>query len=175
MRAFLALGSNRGDRAAHIAQAVALLRAVDGIEVIEQSRLYETEPVGMRDGDADWFVNAALAIETKLSPEQLLAACLAAERQLGRERPAEGDQTAGYAARTVDIDILFYGDQVLDTPTLTIPHPRLHQRAFMLVPMLELAAEWRHPVFNQPIHQLHLALPEPAEVLLLGTRLTVPG
>lgn len=167
MRAYLALGGNLGDRAANIREAVRLLDAMPGIRVLEMSCLYETEPVGMAEAAANWFANAAVSIDTGLTPEELLDACLSVERQLGRERAVQGPAN-GYSSRTMDIDILFYGDQVIREEGLQIPHPRLHERAFMLVPMLELAPNLRHPVLNRTIQEMHLALAAPEQVKLSG-------
>ncbi len=176
VRAFLGLGSNLGDRVAQIHHAAMLLGSHPAIELVETSCLYETEPVAMAShpentsDDAPWFVNCALEIDTELSPSELLAACLEVERQLGRDRSASPPREQGYSSRTLDIDILFYDSQVIREPNLVIPHPRLHERAFVLVPLLEIAPEWKHAALGKTIRELHLALPCPEAVVLLGTR-----
>ena len=140
--AYLALGSNLGDRAALIEQAMALLEQA-GVRVRRRSALYETEPVGMSPGR--WFLNCVLEIETERMPLGLLHLLKRIERQLGR-RPVSGRQPE---ARRIDIDILIYGEQVVRAPELTLPHPRLHERRFVLEPLRELAPEWRHPITRQ--------------------------
>jgi 2-amino-4-hydroxy-6-hydroxymethyldihydropteridine diphosphokinase len=128
-RAYLALGSNLGDRLETLQRAADLLGAVDGVGVIRSSRVFETAPVGPPQPD---YLNAVLEIETDLEPRSLLEACLAVERELGRER---GER---WGPRTMDVDVLTYDDLELDEPDLQIPHPRMHQRAFVLVPLVEL-------------------------------------
>lgn len=127
----LGLGSNMGDREGNIRAAVAQLAAWPGIEVTRVSSLYETAPVGYTE-QAD-FLNAVACVATALAPQELLAACLAVEAALGRERKVR------WGPRTVDIDVLLYEDAVLATPVLTLPHPRLHERCFVLVPLAEVA------------------------------------
>src|SRR3989304_472435 len=144
--AYLALGSNLGDRAALIEQAMALLEQAGeraGVRGRRRSALYETEPVGMSLGR--WFLNCVLEIETERMPLGLLHLLKRIERQLGR-RPGSGRQPE---ARRIDIDILIYGEQVVRAPELTLPPPRLHERRFVLEPLRELAPDWRHPVTRQ--------------------------
>jgi 2-amino-4-hydroxy-6-hydroxymethyldihydropteridine diphosphokinase len=129
----LGLGSNVGDREANIRAAVAGLAAWPGIRVAQVSSLYETAPVGYTE-QAD-FLNAVAGVATTLPPAELLAACLAVERSLGRERKLR------WGPRTIDIDVLLYDDVALDTPALTLPHPRLHERCFVLVPLAEVAPD----------------------------------
>lgn len=133
MRAYVGLGANLGDREATVRRAAELLGGVAGIEVAAVSSLRETAPVGYADQPP--FVNAAVAVETSLSPRELLGALLAVERSLGRTR--EGPR---FGPRTIDLDLLLYGDLVLDEPGLTVPHPRLHERRFALEPLHELDA-----------------------------------
>ncbi len=163
---YLGLGSNQGDRVGAIQQAIRLLTDHDEIRLLSASSLYETEPVDFKD--QEWFVNAAVAIDTSLSPEELLAVCQEVERKLGRVR----DGVPSKGPRTIDIDILFYGDLVMNEPDLVIPHPRIHQRAFMLVPLLEVNSRIVHPVLKRTVEQLHADLEAPEEVLLYGTRRT---
>jgi len=135
----LALGSNLGDRAALIEQALTLL-AQAGVEVRRRSALYETEPVGMAGGR--WFLNCVVEVGTERMPLGLLRLAARLERQLGR-RPPRGLRPE---ARRMDIDILIYGEHVMRSPELTLPHPRLAERRFVLEPLRELAPDWRHPV-----------------------------
>jgi len=130
-RAYIGLGANLGDREAALRAAVAALGASDGIEVVAVSAFRETDPVGYLDQPR--FLNGAAAVETALAPRELLDALLAVERSLGRTR--EGPR---FGPRTIDLDLLLYGDDSLDEPGLTVPHPRLHERAFALEPLAEL-------------------------------------
>ena len=133
--AALGLGANLGDRAGAIRRALDLLDATDAIAVTARSALYETPPWG--DPDQPAYLNACALVETALSPQALLARCIATERALGRER----DPARRWGPRAIDIDVLFYGDLALETPGLTLPHPRLFERAFVLVPLAEIAGD----------------------------------
>ena len=130
-RAYIGLGANLGEREAALGAAVTALAATDGIEVAAVSTFRETDPVGYLDQPR--FLNGAAAVDTTLSPRELLDALLAVERSLGRTR--EGPR---FGPRTIDLDLLLYGDESLDEPGLTVPHPRLHERAFALDPLAEL-------------------------------------
>jgi 2-amino-4-hydroxy-6-hydroxymethyldihydropteridine diphosphokinase len=140
---FLGLGSNMGDREALLSRAVVLLA---GFGAVNRSRWYETDAVDIPG--APPFLNGAARLVTGLSPEELLARCRAIELELGRDP----ERRAG--SRTIDIDILLFGDQVVDLPGLKIPHPRLHQRAFVLVPLAEIAAGVVDPVLKKTVAQL---------------------
>jgi 2-amino-4-hydroxy-6-hydroxymethyldihydropteridine diphosphokinase len=161
---YIGLGSNQGDRISYLQQGLRLLTDHEGIKLLSASSFYETEPVG--DDDQHWFVNVAIAVETALPPEPLLAACLKVENQLGRKR----DATRPNGPRTLDIDLLLYDNLVWQSPELTLPHPEVHKRAFVLVPLLEVNAKLIHPVYNKTMEQLHQALEAPEEVYLYGTR-----
>ena len=130
-RAYVGLGANLGDREASLRAALDRLGAMPGVDVVAVSAFRETDPVDYLEQPR--FVNAAAAVETDLSPRELLGALLAVERVLGRSR--EGPR---YGPRTIDLDLLLYGDEVLEEPGLTVPHPRLHERAFALTPLAEL-------------------------------------
>ncbi len=133
---FLGLGSNLGDREANLTRAAALL-GVDGFTVTARSSVYETEPVGGPPQGP--YLNQVLRGETDLQPDSLLAVCLRTEAALGRVRRER------FGPRVLDIDILLYGDRVQDAPGLELPHPRLHERRFVLVPLAEVGAEAVHP------------------------------
>jgi 2-amino-4-hydroxy-6-hydroxymethyldihydropteridine diphosphokinase len=137
-RAYVGLGANLGPREATILRAVDLLAAQPGIELLELSSLVETEPVGVT-GQPE-FVNGAVSLETTLPPRELLDALLRIERELGRVRSGER-----WEPRTIDLDLLLYGDEVVDEPGLTVPHPRLHERAFALEPLAEIEPELEIP------------------------------
>lgn len=133
MRAYVGVGANLGDREATIRRAVELL----GEDVVAVSELRETEPWGYADQPR--FLNGAILLETELEPRALLDRLLAVERRLGRVRGPR------YGPRTIDLDLLLYGDRELDEPGLTVPHPRLHERAFALEPLLDLDPELELP------------------------------
>jgi 2-amino-4-hydroxy-6-hydroxymethyldihydropteridine diphosphokinase len=138
MRAFLGLGANLGNRERTIARAVELLGRQPGVEVVAVSTLRETDPVGFTDQPR--FLNGAAAVETELEPRDLLAALLAVERELGRTR--DGPR---FGPRTIDLDLLLFGDREVSEPGLTVPHPRLAERAFALEPLAELDPDLRIP------------------------------
>jgi 2-amino-4-hydroxy-6-hydroxymethyldihydropteridine diphosphokinase len=129
--AFLGIGSNLGDRLANLQRAVDLLAATEGVRVLRSSRVYETEPVGPPQPD---FLNIVVEVETSLDPHGLLAAAATVEQTLHRVREAR------WGPRTIDVDILTFDERTIDEPDLTVPHPRMHERAFVLVPLLELSA-----------------------------------
>jgi 2-amino-4-hydroxy-6-hydroxymethyldihydropteridine diphosphokinase len=131
-RAYVGLGANLGDRERTLRAAVEALGAEEGIEVAAVSTLRETEPVGV--GDQPRFLNGAAALDTTLSAHELLGRLLAVEQRFGRVR-ISGE----HGPRTLDLDLLLYGDEVIDEAALSIPHPRLHERRFVLEPLAELA------------------------------------
>ena len=135
MRACIGLGANLGDAVANVQSALQALDALPGTRVVRASRLYRTPAWGKTDQPA--FVNAAATIDTPLSARELLDAMLVIERDFGRDRSA-GDR---WSARTLDLDLLLYGDETIDEPGLHVPHPHLHERAFALVPLVEIAPD----------------------------------
>lgn len=131
-RAYIGLGSNVGDRLANLQEAVDRLGRSAGVRVVRTSRVYETDPVGPPQPD---YLNAVVMVETSLSPRGLLEACLDVERAMGRERRER------WGPRNIDLDVLGYGREQIDEPGLVIPHPRMQERSFVLVPLLELDAD----------------------------------
>jgi len=129
-RAYVGLGANLGPREVTLLRAVDLLAAVDGVEVVAVSQLRETDPVGIVDQPP--FLNGAVAIDTSLAPRALLDVLLETERALGRVRAER------WGPRTIDLDLLVYGDQIVDEPGLRVPHPRLAERRFVLEPLADL-------------------------------------
>lgn len=132
-RAFLGLGSNLEDRLANLQRAVDLIAARPGVRLSRSSRVYETDPIGgVEQPD---FLNAVIEVETDLSARDLLAACRDLETELGRVREVR------WGPRTIDVDLLVYDELEIDEPDLVVPHPRMHERAFVLIPLLELEPE----------------------------------
>lgn len=165
--AYLCLGSNIGDKLGYLQQAVKLLTATKLVTIVRSSALYETEPWGNKD--LDWFVNAVIEVKTKLSPRELLELCKNTEVQMGREKSS----SSNYENRKIDIDILFYGDLIVDEPDLKIPHEHLHKRAFAIVPLLELIPDYEHPKLNKTLLELHEELDMLDDVFLYGTRVDI--
>ena len=139
--AAIGLGSNLGDRAERLREAIDRLGALPGTRLLARSRFIETEPLPRPDGGDPGgpYLNAAALLRTHLSARDLLTALLAIERQAGRVRGEPG--AVRWAARTLDLDLLVYGDYIIDEPGLTVPHPRLHERAFVLAPLAEIAPD----------------------------------
>ena len=147
--AYVAIGSNLGDRLATIQEATALLGASDDIAVIRVSSLWNNPAIG-GPADSPDFLNGAIEVQTSLSADALLTRLFAIEQQLGRDRRQR------WAPRTIDLDLLLYGDSVIRSDALTIPHPRLHERRFVLQPLAELAADFRIPTTGKTVGE-HLA------------------
>ncbi len=146
---YLSLGSNVGDLAANLRAAIERLGGLG--KVVAVSSFYETEPVEV--SAQPWFLNCAVRLDTEKMPKQLLTGILELEREMGRKR------TQIRGPRNIDIDILLFGNSIVETKGLTIPHPGLHQRRFVLEPLAEIAPEARHPVFKRTIRELRDALP----------------
>jgi 2-amino-4-hydroxy-6-hydroxymethyldihydropteridine diphosphokinase len=145
IRVAVALGSNLGDRDAILQAALAALRPY--IANLTASSFHETAPVDM-PGSPGPFLNGAAVGETALSPRELLETLLAIEQQFGRERPYAG------ASRTLDLDLIFYGDRIIDEPGLIVPHPRFHERSFVLAPLAEIARDWIDPRSRLTVSEL---------------------
>ena len=165
--AYLCLGSNVGNKLNYVQQAVRMLTESGKVTIVRSSAFYETEPWGNKD--LDWFVNAVIEIKTKLSPRELLELCKNTETLMGRKNI----QSDKYEPRCIDIDILFYGDLTINEPDLVIPHPHLHERAFALVPLLELIPDYEHPKYKKSLLELHEALDTVDDVYLYGTRIEI--
>ena len=169
-RVFLSIGSNLGDRLELLRGALDRLRATDGVRVLEVSRLYETEPWESAPGQilnrGGWFLNCVAAIETGLSPAALLSRTQEIEGALGRVRSAGSPEAGRFEPRTLDIDILLYGEKVISaSDNLHIPHLLMHERGFVLRPLADLAPELEHPVLYQTVRELLAALEDDHQVL----------
>ena len=156
---YLSLGSNLGDREQNLREAVRRLGSVGTLQTI--SSIYETEPVEFTDQPV--FMNCAVGLETSASPDQLMVELLEIEKAMGRQRV----QKKG--PRIIDLDILLFGDQVVNLPALTIPHPSMHQRRFVLEPLAEIAPQARHPVLEETARELLEELPQGQSVRRIGT------
>jgi 2-amino-4-hydroxy-6-hydroxymethyldihydropteridine diphosphokinase len=145
---YLSLGSSVGNRAENIARAIEAL-AMHDVRVVKRSSLYETEPVEMRE--PEWFLNCVVEVQTDLPPQELMHALLEIERSLGRERTAS---PARKLPRIIDLDILSYGSRIIREAGLEIPHPRMAERRFVLVPLAEIAPGEVHPVLKKTVAEL---------------------
>lgn len=149
--AYIALGSNLGDRERHVNDALRRLGSVEGVEITKISTMCETDPVGPPQGR---YINAAAELRTTLSAEQLLREMLDIEEGLGRRR----DRSQRWGPRVIDLDLLLFGDDVIDDPGLTVPHPRMHERLFVLEPLCEIAGPVVHPRLDRTIESLCFAV-----------------
>jgi 2-amino-4-hydroxy-6-hydroxymethyldihydropteridine diphosphokinase len=152
--ALIAFGANIGDPATTFTKAVTLIKEVQLGEIIATSSLYETRALTMDGSTQPNYKNAAIALETSLSPEEVLQQLLTIERTLGRMREHE----ARWSARAIDLDLLFVGDTVYRSESLTLPHPELHKRDFVLLPLSEIAPDLVHPIENASISELQASL-----------------
>ena len=164
-RVFLGLGANLGDRLENLRQGVRDLMSLSGTITVEAcSRIYETDPVGILDQPR--FLNAVVQIQTSLSPRPLLDRCLEIERGLGRERKVK------WGPRTLDLDVILFGEEQIDEPGLRVPHANLHERAFVLAPLCDLMPEGVHPLTGIPYIDLLAAAPAAGGVRALEAVLT---
>jgi len=161
-KAYLSLGSNRGGRTANLKNAIDLLTEWAGSVTIVSS-LYETPPWEMED-ETD-FINQALLLETEMSSEQLIDTIILIESMMGRQRTSKK-----YEPRKIDIDILFFNDEIINTEDLTVPHPLLKERRFVLEPMAEIAPAFIHPVFKKSITQLLVECEDKSEIRKLVSK-----
>jgi len=155
---YLHTGSNLGDRISHLAQACEMLEKQVG-KISNRSRLYETEAWGMKDQPD--FINQALEVQTELVPDEVLFHIKKIEKEIGRQ------ENKKWHERIIDIDILFFGNTMLSTDKLKIPHPHCHERMFVLVPLMEIAGEFIHPFLNLTIEELYMNCEDPLEVYLI--------
>ncbi|SES43320.1 2-amino-4-hydroxy-6-hydroxymethyldihydropteridinediphosphokinase [Psychrobacillus sp. OK032] len=151
-RAYISLGSNIGNRLHFLQQAVFLLQGAKDVKVRQVSSVYETDPVGYVDQDA--FLNIVVELETSLTPHELLQTCNEIEAELGRTREIH------WGPRTVDLDILLYNEESMKTENLIIPHPRMTERGFVLIPLVEINPDLREPITNRSIMEFAHALKE---------------
>ncbi len=164
-RAYIAIGSNLGDRRAYLEAGIREVAALPGTRLAATSRAYETRPLGpVAQPD---FLNAVFAIETSLTPEPLLAALLAAEKKHQRQRHIH------WGPRTLDLDLLLYGERIVESADLTLPHPRMNERRFVLVPLCEIAPDLHHPITSLPFATHLAALADGGDARTVGP-LTLP-
>lgn len=153
---FIGIGANLGDRKKTLQEAVLLLNAESNVSVVAVSSVYETDPVGVLDQPK--FLNAVLQIETDFCAQDLLDCLLAVEKRFGRVRKIH------WGPRTLDLDILFFRDAIIHQPGLKVPHPHLHEREFVLVPLCDLVPDVIHPILNESLHALAKSLPQESHV-----------
>jgi 2-amino-4-hydroxy-6-hydroxymethyldihydropteridine diphosphokinase len=157
-QAILHLGSNIGDRAEHLKEACRRLEQKAG-RILQKSHVYQTQAWG--NTEQPDFYNMAIRLETKSNPEELLRTALQIEKEMGRERREKNEP------RIIDIDILLFGDLIVQSANLSIPHPQMHLRNFVLIPLLDIAADWVHPVLKESVEDLYWNSEDPLDVLLL--------
>jgi 2-amino-4-hydroxy-6-hydroxymethyldihydropteridine diphosphokinase len=168
-RVYLSLGSNVGDRVATLRAAVRRLSDAAEITFVSASRLYETEPweaePGRTVGERAWHMNCVIEVETSLDPRALLERVHAIEDTMGRSRPPGTPEARRFVERTIDIDILFYGERIISVPDeLHVPHLLLHERRFVLCPLAEVAPALRHPATYQTVREMLEALEDDHQV-----------
>lgn len=162
---YIGIGSNRGDPVQNCLGALDRLGACDAIEILRRSSLYRTEPVGLKD--QPWFINAVVEIRTALDARALLGVLQTIEEQMGRVRTVKG------GPRVIDLDLLLYGGQVIEEPALCVPHPEMHKRRFVMVPLGEIASFVIHPVYGISIRGLLERLTDDSAVIPLAAEANV--
>ena len=161
-RVFVGIGSNLGNRRAHYQKALDLIADLPQTTIVKCSSLYESEPIG----DAkNWYINGVIELETNFTPQQLLSRLQKIEGTIGRKRTA---QTKKWASRKIDLDILLFDNYIVDEKKLKIPHPEMHQRRFVLLPLAELAPQHVHPHLSTTVAQLLAGLSDTKRVALLS-------
>jgi 2-amino-4-hydroxy-6-hydroxymethyldihydropteridine diphosphokinase len=160
-RVFIGLGSNLGNRRAHYKKALDLIAVLPKTRIVKCSSLYESEPIGEAK---NWYVNGVIEVETEFSPAQLLHRLQAIELAMGRKRTPE---TKRWASRKIDLDILLFDNYIVNSRSLKVPHPELHNRRFVLLPLSELAPHFTHPRLGATISELLVALKDHKRVTLL--------
>jgi len=160
MLTYIGVGSNLGNPAANCREAIRAIATDKRNQIVARSPFYRTEPVGVKE--QDWFVNRVVAVETELNPFEFMDFLMNIERQMGRERRER------WGPRIIDLDLLFYGDRVLSKAGLQIPHPRLHERRFVLVPLQDIAPYLKHPLLAKTISQILSELPAGEKVYPLA-------
>lgn len=160
---YLCLGSNMGDRMGQLRKAAELISKTIG-KIAQKSHFYETQPWGNTEQDS--FLNQVVMANTSLDPRDILKEITLIEREMGRTRK----DSEKWGPRPIDIDILLYGKRIIRDKGLEIPHPELHKRAFVLVPLMELAPEYEHPILKQQIDELFMACEDPSEVVMLDLK-----
>jgi len=160
-RIFIGIGSNLGNRRAHYHKALELIAALPKTRIVKLSSLYESEPLG---DSKNWYVNGVIEIETEFSPVQLLQRLQKIELEMGRKRTPD---TKKWTSRKIDLDLLLFDNQTVDSRTLKVPHPELHNRRFVLLPLCELAPHLTHPRLGATIAELLATLKDDKRVMLL--------
>jgi len=165
--AYIGIGSNLGDKRGYCLRALELMDELDGVTVQQRSSLYQSPPLG--PPDQDWFVNAVVRVQTSLAPRNLLAALHLIEIQLHRKRNLH------WGPRTIDLDLLFYDQEIITEEEIKIPHPELHKRHFVLLPLSEIAPRLVHPNFKKSVRSLLRELPKNHDCLPLKAKPKVKG
>ena len=172
-RAFIGIGTNLGDRAANYREAIQRIAQIPETRVVRQSSIYETEPVGDLKGA---FLNGVVEVETEINADVLMKRLLTIERVMGRKRVRGRKKSrAKYRPRIIDLDLLFFNKETIASRALTVPHPRLHERLFVLAPMSELAPALMHPKLNQSVSEMIASLKSPYRVTLARADLLRPA
>jgi len=156
--AYIGIGSNLGEKHKNCLKAIEMIGQIPGCKPIKQSDLYLTKPVGVED--QDWYVNGVITLRTNLSPQDLLNHLMSIEEKMGRVRRER------WESRIIDLDILFFGQEIIHEKHLTVPHPRLHSRRFVLMPMTQIAPDLTHPTLGLTMAELLGKCPEDDQVVI---------